>query len=175
MRVAVFGWKREHNAEWLQAAERVGRVCAEFGAEVVTGGGSGTMAAANRGAGGGLGVTLPLLSGTEGVNPHAARVVMVDTFAERKRLLFENVTCSVFVPGGIGTLDEFTDLVNLYKTGAQPAAPVLLFGVSYWGGLRDLLERHGAAWGPVEAPTDDLDALCDALRGVLRAADVSRP
>ena len=45
----------------------------------MTGGGSGTMAAANRGAGGGLGVTLPLLSGTEGVNPHAERVVLVDS------------------------------------------------------------------------------------------------
>ena len=39
------------------------------------------------------------------------------------------------MPGGYGTLDEFTESLNLIQTRRIPEFPVVLFGSEYWKGM----------------------------------------
>ena len=65
-------------SQWEAAAEEVGRLLAERGCTVVTGGLGGVMAAAHRGAKAGGGTTIAILPGErrEDANPWADHVVV---------------------------------------------------------------------------------------------------
>ena len=71
-------YKRTTRAQWEDAAEEVGRLLAEGGCTVVTGGLGGVMAAAHRGAKAAGGVTIAILPGESraDANPWADHVVV---------------------------------------------------------------------------------------------------
>ena len=41
----------------------------------------------------------------------------------------------VFMPGGFGTLDEFSEIATLVQTGRMPRFPLILIGKKFWSGL----------------------------------------
>ena len=41
----------------------------------------------------------------------------------------------IFMPGGFGTLDEFSEVITLVQTERIPRYPLILFGKKFWGGL----------------------------------------
>ncbi len=45
----------------------------------------------------------------------------------------------IVLPGGFGTLDELFEALTLVQTKKVTSFPVVLFGSSYWQGLRDWL------------------------------------
>jgi uncharacterized protein (TIGR00730 family) len=47
----------------------------------------------------------------------------------------------VILPGGYGTLDEFTEALNLIQTERIPRFPVVLLGKEYWQGMLDWLKN----------------------------------
>jgi uncharacterized protein (TIGR00730 family) len=118
----------------------VGRELARAGLTVVTGGGPGLMEAANRGAleaGGvsiGLGITLQDL---EPPNRYTTAAVNFRYFFVRKVFLIKYATAFILLPGGLGTLDELFETLNLIQTRKIRPLPVILVGTEFWQGLVD--------------------------------------
>jgi uncharacterized protein (TIGR00730 family) len=50
-------------------------------------------------------------------------------------------TAFIVFPGGYGTLDELFEALTLIQTGKVKHFPVILFGVAYWSGLVDWLDK----------------------------------
>ena len=110
--VSVFGSARSQpGSPECDQAEAIGKGLAEAGYAVITGGGPGIMEAANKGAaeaGGvsvGLGIELPLESG---LNAHVNVGVEFRYFFVRKTVFIKYSQAFVVLPGGFGTMDEYS-------------------------------------------------------------------
>jgi uncharacterized protein (TIGR00725 family) len=95
-------------AEWEDAAEEIGRLLAERGCTVVTGGLDEVMAAAHRGAKGAGGATLAILPGEarEAANQWADHVVVTGIGHARNLAVAASGEAVIAVGGGWGTLAE---------------------------------------------------------------------
>ena len=137
--IGVFGSARTAADDPAYAqAEQVGRLLAEAGYAVITGGGPGAMEAANKGAceaGGvsvGLGIELPFEAG---LNEWVDVGINFRYFFARKTMFVKYSQGFVVLPGGLGTLDELFEAVTLAQTQKVTAFPTVLIGVDYWSGL----------------------------------------
>ncbi|MDQ1720324.1 MAG: hypothetical protein QOI26_58 [Pseudonocardiales bacterium] len=139
--VSVFGSARtgaEHPE--YQQARQLGAALARAGYAVITGGGPGTMEAANRGAseaGGasvGLGIELPF---EQRLNDWVDIGLNFRYFFARKTMFVKYAQAFVILPGGFGTLDELFEALTLVQTRKVTRFPVILFGERYWSGLLD--------------------------------------
>lgn len=154
-------------------AEALGRLLAENGYAVVTGGGPGVMEAANKGAseaGGvsiGLGIDLP----GERPNQYANLGITFHYFFVRKVMLVWRATAFVLMPGGLGTLDELFETITLIATEKMQRFPVILFGSDYWRGLLDWLEDHSLQGGYINRRDLALVTVTDDPMEVLRVVD----
>lgn len=137
--VTFFGSARTSPDDELfkQATELAGRL-AKKGFAVITGGSSGIMQAANKGAfdAGGASVGLNInLSEAQGYNQYLTDRFVFDHFFVRKVMLTYASEVYIYFPGGFGTLDEFFEIVTLVQTKKIRKVPILLFGKKYWGPL----------------------------------------
>jgi uncharacterized protein (TIGR00730 family) len=159
--VAVFGSARigEDDPAYVKARE-VGAAFGRAGWAVITGGGPGAMAAANRGAqeaGGfsvGLGIDLPH---EQAFNPYLDLAYEFEHFYARKVCFVKPSEGFVVVPGGFGTLDETFEALTLIQTGKAGLFPVVLLDSGYWDGLLDWLRDRVLATGKIAPP--DLELL----------------
>ena len=151
--VTIFGSARigEGNPVYARARE-TGRLFAEAGFVVVTGGGPGVMEAANRGAreGGGVSVGFNIdLPHEQHSNPYVDVDLTFDHFYARKVMLVKAAEGFVLFPGGFGTLDELFESLTLIQTEKVFHFPVVLFGSEHWGGLLEWVRRRPLAHGMV--------------------------
>lgn len=144
--VTVFGSARTaHDHPYYTAAETLGRLMAEAGVPVITGGGPGIMEAANKGAkdaGGvsiGLNITLPL---EQAPNPYQTISLTFRYFFVRKLMFVKHAVGFVIMPGGFGTLDELFEALTLVQTGKVASFPIVLVNRDYWAGLVDWLKNR---------------------------------
>ena len=91
---------------------------------------------------------MPILDKEQEQNPNILKenIHLYDTFAEGKKYLMHFNDCNIFFPGGMGTLDEFTDLVNLYKTNAIKTKKIYLMGEKYWNSLKEWFRFNKITW-----------------------------
>ncbi len=137
--VSVFGSARsnEDDPEYI-AARETGRLLAEAGFEIITGGGPGVMEAANRGAhdvGGvsvGCNIQLPF---EQQANPYLNRSLIFKYFFVRKTMFIKFSNAYVIFPGGFGTMDELFEALTLIQTRKIRNFPVVLYNSQYWRGL----------------------------------------
>ena len=149
--VSVFGSARtKPGAPTYAAAQDVGRLLAEQGVPVITGGGPGIMEAANRGAleAGGLSIGCNIeLPFEQGSNAYLSRSINFRFFFVRKTMFVKYAAAFIVFPGGFGTMDELFESLTLIQTGKIKDFPVVLFGTDYWSGLeawlRDTVAREG--------------------------------
>jgi uncharacterized protein (TIGR00730 family) len=139
MAVSVFGSARaRRGTPHYELAEEIAAALVNAGYAVITGGGPGTMEAANKGAaeaGGvsvGLGIELPLESG---LNDYANVGIEFRYFFVRKTCFIKYSQAFVVLPGGFGTLDELFEALTLVATGKITKFPIVLVGSAYWSGL----------------------------------------
>ncbi len=165
--IAVFGSARtrpEH--PHYGQAEECGRKLAEAGFAVITGGGPGTMEAANKGAsqaGGvsvGLGIELPFETG---LNPWVDLGVNFRYFFARKTMFVKYSQGFIALPGGIGTLDELFEALTLVQTGKKTVFPIVLVGTAYWKGMLDWMRDTMLADGKISPKDLDLVTLTDSI------------
>ncbi len=112
--VAVIG----SGAEWETAAEEVGRLLAESGCTVVTGGLGEVMAAAHRGAKSAGGTTIAILPGEDrtAANPWADHVVVTGIGHARNLAVAATGDAVIAIGGSYGTLAEMALALRLGRT-----------------------------------------------------------
>ena len=134
--VTIFGSARlSAESPDYRDAVTTGRLFAEAGMAVVTGGGPGIMEAANRGAreGGGLSVGFNIeLPHEQASNPYLDVSLTFRHFYARKVMFVKAAEGFVVFPGGFGTLDELFESLTLIQTGKVSHFPVVLFRRSHW-------------------------------------------
>jgi uncharacterized protein (TIGR00730 family) len=160
--VAVFGSARTpEGSERYELARSVGHALGSAGFSVITGGGPGSMEAANRGAqesgacSVGLGIDLPF---EQHLNEHLDLALDFHYFFARKVMFVRYSSAFVVLPGGYGTLDELFEALTLIQTRKIREFPVVLVGASFWGGLVDWLRDELLSSERTISP-DDLDIL----------------
>ncbi|WP_395693040.1 TIGR00730 family Rossman fold protein [Nocardioides sp.] len=181
--ISVFGSARIKADDPTYAlAEQVGRRLVEAGFAVITGGGPGTMEAANKGAceaGGlsvGLGIELPY---EQDLNEWVDVGVNFRYFFARKTMFVKYSQGFVVLPGGVGTLDEMFEAATLVQTGKITSFPIVLLGTAYWSGLLGWLRETALAHGTIRE--EDLDRLVltddveDAVARMVAARDGGAP
>ena len=144
--VTVFGSARfDENHQYYKLAYEMGQELVRSGFATMTGGGPGTMEAANRGAkslGGcsvGCNITLPK---EQSHNQYLDAWMEFKYFMVRKYMLAKYSYGFVALPGGFGTLDELFGVLTLIQTKKIRGFPVVLLGTTYWEPLRKLIEEQ---------------------------------
>ena len=150
--IVVFGSARTRpKNRWYAEARELGRIVSLRGGAlqadgivrdnvIATGGGPGTMEAANRGASEvgapsiGFNIRLPR---EQRPNPYSTPnlTFQFHYFAMRKMHLAMRANGLVVFPGGFGTLDELFELLTLRQTGKVNGLPVVLFDRAYWSSV----------------------------------------
>ena len=170
--ITVFGSARvDPGNEWYETAREIGRLLAQEGYAVITGGGPGVMEAANRGCqeGGGMSVGCNIeLPHEQRINDYVDLGVEFRYFFARKVMFVKYADGFVILPGGFGTMDELFESLTLIQTGKIRHFPVILVGSAFYGGLLDWLKARLVADGMV-APEDlDLMSVTDDPQEVIR-------
>jgi uncharacterized protein (TIGR00730 family) len=138
--VAVFGSStiREAGPEYHEA-EELGRRLAAAGADVITGGYGGAMAACSRGAHEAgahvVGVTVDLFEGRAPMNRWVKERVHTNDLFERLRHIIGRADAFIAVSGSVGTLAEILLTWNLLMGKGHPPAPLVLLGAPWKGWL----------------------------------------
>ncbi len=152
--VTVFGSARVKPGDpYYQMGEDLGRLLAQEGFSVITGGGPGLMEAANKGAaeaGGvsvGMNIKLPF---EQKPNPYANVQIDYKYFFIRKVMFVKSALAYVILPGGYGTMDELFEALTLIQTKRVKSFPLILMGRSYWQGLLDWLQSTMLQNGMIE-------------------------
>ncbi len=141
--VSIYGSARVTPGEELyRKTEEIARRLGEAGFSVITGGGPGIMEAANKGASEAgvksVGVNIELPE-EQMPNTYSNISLSLRHFFVRKVLLVKYATAFIIMPGGLGTLDELTEVLTLMQTHKIKPFPVLLYGSVYWNGFLDWL------------------------------------
>jgi uncharacterized protein (TIGR00730 family) len=171
--VSVFGSTRvKPEDEVYQKAERIGRLLAESGFAVITGGGPGVMEAANKGAasaGGksvGLNIQLPF---EQKSNPYANIPLSFRYFFVRKVMFVKYAMAFIILPGGFGTMDELMESVTLIQTRRIRPFPVILVGTDYWKGLLKWVREVVLKEGKISSEDMDIFQIIDEPKEIIKA------
>ena len=142
--VTIYGSARiKPSDELYEQTANIARRLGELGFSIVTGGGPGVMEAANKGAkeagvtSVGLNIELPQ---EQCPNPYATKSITFNHFFIRKVMLVKYATAFVIMPGGLGTMDELTEVLTLIQTNKIKPFPVILFNSGYWRGFLEWLQ-----------------------------------
>jgi uncharacterized protein (TIGR00730 family) len=155
-------------AQTVEITSRLGKL----GFSIVTGGGPGVMEAANKGAleagvtSVGLNIELPE---EQPCNAYANKSITFHHFFVRKVMLVKYAIAFVAMPGGLGTLDELTEVLTLIQTHKIKPFPVIIFDSQYWDGFLDWLESTVMAKGCISQQDLDLLIVCDHPDEVIEA------
>jgi uncharacterized protein (TIGR00730 family) len=169
--ICVFGSARTRaDAPEYALARQVGRAIGEAGFAVITGGGPGTMEAANRGAqdAGALSVGLNIeLPHEQAINPYVDLGIEFHYFFTRKLMFVRYSEAFVVFPGGFGTFDELFEALTLIQTGKAVDHPVILQGTTFWSGLIDWITSHPLAEGMLTREDLGQAELADGVEDVM--------
>lgn len=133
-RICIYGAASDRiEQKYKDAVYELGTELAAHNHELVFGAGStGLMGAAARGitdAGGHtIGVAPEWMNSFEPIF-QCTETILVDTMAERKLLMEERADAFVIVPGGVGTMDEFFQILTLKELNQLDNKPIVLYNV----------------------------------------------
>jgi len=163
--VTIYGSARiQHDDQLYVQTQEITRRLGELGFSIITGGGPGVMEAANRGAleagvtSVGLNIELPE---EQVCNPYSTKTVTFSHFFVRKVMLVKYAIAFIIMPGGLGTLDELTEVLTLMQTHKIRPFPVILFNSEFWNGFLDWLKGSALVRGLISAEDFDHLRVCD--------------
>ena len=163
--VSIYGSARTvPDDELYKQTIDIARSLGELGFTIITGGGPGVMEAANKGARlagvDSIGLNIELAS-EQTINDYATRSITFKHFFVRKVMLVKYATAFVIMPGGLGTLDELTEVLTLIQTQMIRPFPVILFSGDYWKGFLDWLKSTVLAEKMISEEDFNLLRVCD--------------
>jgi len=171
--VSIFGSSRlKPGNKYYKLTEEIAYLLAKAGFAIITGSGPGVMEAANKGAkraGGhsiGLNIQIPH---EQKPNRYVETLLDFRYFFVRKVMFVKYANAFVIMPGGYGTLDEFTEAINLIQTERISKFPVVLFGSEYWKGMLDWLKNTVLKNGNISKEDLDIFTVVDTPKEVVNA------
>ena len=171
--VTIYGSARLKPDNKLYAqTEEIAYRLGKLGFSIISGGGLGVMEAANKGAfeagvtSVGLNIELPE---EQACNTYANKALTFSHFFARKVMLVKYAAAFVIMPGGLGTLDELTEVLTLMQTHKIKPFPVVLFNSEYWRGFLDWLQSSTLAREFISEEDLDLLRVCDHPDEVIEA------
>ena len=163
--VTIYGSSRLKADDELYAqTEEIAYRLGQMGFSIITGGGPGVMEAANKGAlragvtSVGLNIDLPE---EQLCNAYTTKSITFNHFFARKVMLVKYAIAFVIIPGGLGTLDELTEVLTLMQTHKIRPFPVILFNSQYWKGFLDWLQSSVLAREFISEDDLNLLRVCD--------------
>ncbi len=149
-KISIFGSARtlpSHPA--YKAAEKFGRMMAESGYMVITGGGDGIMGAAQKGAGRersfGLNIKLPFEQAANDTIQGDEKLINFHYFFTRKLNFVKESHALACFPGGFGTMDEAFETLTLIQTGKSKLLPLVFVDNqkgNFWKTFEKYLREH---------------------------------
>lgn len=160
--------------EHKDSARRIGRQIGERGLQLVYGGGRvglmGIAADSALDAGGEvIGIIPAHIQELEVEHTNLTELHVVDSMHTRKRMMFDRSDAFVILPGGLGTLDEFFEIITWKQLGLHDKPVVIVNGGGYWQPMIDMLNHMiGAGFAQpahlnLFRVVDDVDQIFDAL------------
>ena len=147
MNICIYGASsRKLAKEYYDAAEALGALMAQQGHTLVFGGGQeGIMGAVARGAhahGGKIIGIAPRFFDRPGILfEECTEFIYTDTMRERKALMEEHSEAFMVLPGGIGTYEEFFEMLTLKQLGRHNKPMVMLNTRGYYNPMAAMLQN----------------------------------
>lgn len=167
------GCKHKSNSCYYRQAFNLSKKFVEKDISILTGGCHGIMEAASSGATSihydqigqkrfAMGVSV---SGIDHIfESHSyLDTLSVSHFFVKKWLLSRYSVGFIFFPGGIGTLDELFDILNLVKNHRIPEFPIVLVGKEYWSPLVMMLNDSCLKMGLIDQRLANLFIVTDSI------------
>ena len=171
--VTIYGSARiAPDDELYTHTQEIARRLGENGFSIITGGGPGVMEAANRGAmeagatSVGLNIELPE---EQAPNTYTTKSITFHHFFVRKVMLVKYSTAFIIMPGGMGTLDEVSEVLTLMQTFKIKPFPVILYDSQFWNGFLEWLRSVVLVRGYVSEEDFNLLRICDKPDRVIEA------
>lgn len=177
--VTVFGSARTpESSPYYQQARQLGRMLAESGYAVVTGGGGGIMEAANRGAkeagGASIGFNI-ILPHEQTLNQYTTDSFAFDHFAPRKIVMTMMASSYVCFPGGFGTLDELAEILTLTQTQKISKAPIFMYDKAFWTKWDEFVRESMLEKEQLISPGDeDIYTITESLDDIVSGIKANR-
>jgi len=170
--ISIFGSARSApDSPECKAAEKIAGMLVKAGFGIITGGGPGVMEAANKGAAeaGGVSVGLHIkLPQEQDCNKYANVRCSFRYFFIRKFMFVKYARAYIAMPGGMGTIDEFSEAFVLAQTGRAKPFPIVLYDSSFWNGFLDWINKSMTGGGFIRS--DEIArqlAVCDTPEDVV--------
>lgn len=147
MNICVYGASSKTiDAQFTDAGHALGCLLAQHGYGLVFGGGdNGMMGAVARGTHDGSGRIIgvaPRFFNVDGVlYPHCDELIYTDTMRERKQKMEDLSGAFIVTPGGIGTFEEFFEILTLKQLGRTKKPLVILNTAGYYDNMLAMLRR----------------------------------
>ena len=175
MNICVYGASSNTiDSSYIQQTEYLGRQMAKRGHSLVYGAGAnGLMGAVARGAheehGKIIGVA-PSFFNVDGIlYENITELITTETMRERKQIMEDQADAFIMTPGGIGTLDEFFEILTLKQLGRHGKAIVVYNQNGFFEPLLTMMSETAVkgfmtdATNEIYAVMDDADAILDYL------------
>ena len=147
MQICVYGASSDNiDPAYLQAGEALGLEMAKRGHGLVFGGGqTGLMGAVARGmtqGGGQITGVAPRFFDVEGVlYQQCTEFIYTETMRERKSIMENRADAFIMTPGGIGTFEEFYEILTLRQLGRHNKPIAILNTKDYYAPLMQMQDR----------------------------------
>jgi uncharacterized protein (TIGR00730 family) len=170
--ITIFGSARKKPEDkYYQLAKEISFKLCKAGYTIITGGGPGIMEAANQGASEAKGCSVGLnivLPQEQTINPYVNVPVGFRYFFVRKVMFIKYASATIIMPGGLGTMDEFFEVMTLIQTDKIRPFPVILVGSAYWKGLLEWIEQNMIEGGMLEKTDLSLFKVMDDPDAIVR-------
>lgn len=175
MNICVYGASSNTiDLSYIEQTEYLGRQIARRGHTLVYGAGAnGLMGAVARGVhdehGAIIGVT-PAFFNVDGIlYEHVTELITTETMRERKQIMEDRADAFIMTPGGIGTLEEFFEILTLKQLGRHGKAIVVYNQNGFFEPLLTMMQETACkgfmtdATNKIYTVMDDADAIIDYL------------
>ncbi|MBQ8356619.1 MAG: TIGR00730 family Rossman fold protein [Clostridia bacterium] len=180
MNITLYGAASDRiDRAYIERVEELGRAMARRGHTMVFGAGStGLMGAAARGMasehGRIVGVTPHFMHSLEPVSDLCTELIATETMAERKTIMEEKADAFIIVPGGIGTFDEFFQILTLKVLGRHNK-PIILYNINgFWDNMISVIGTD-LIKGFINTKTADCFCICETPESVFHEIEAPDP
>ena len=173
MNITVYGAASNHiDEQYIINGIKLGEEMAKRGHTLIFGGGAtGLMGAVSKGVhkqgGHVIGISPTFFKEVDGaLYDGCDEMIYTETMRERKHLLEEKADAFIMTPGGIGTFEEFFEVLTLKQLGRHHKPIVIFNDQGYYNHMAEMLE-HTINEGFMKENNRDLYFFSDSIEDIL--------